>query len=354
MLLHQGLRCLAEPRRPAIGADWQAGGFTRDGARLGARAEGSGDTVRHVPQYGGLAGRMEGLRGDVGTAKFPFVGRFPLQIARIARRPPAMTLLHLMHDIPLWVTTLAVCVGAAIYSIGLMLSTRTIYGVDKLALNNEVAGFKFAVIGVFYAVMLAFVVIAVWEDFRKTEAAVRDEAKAVVDLNRLSFALPAAGGAKIRQHLQDYVDGVREHEWETMAVGEPSDIVIGDLSQLSRAIYEVKPQSEQELALYEEALRLLSVITDNRTERLDSADGSMPGILWFVLIVGGLITLGYPAFFGSTNLVAQVLMTAALAELVALSLLLGLAFDYPFTGKVSISSLPFEHALRQMPADPPT
>jgi hypothetical protein len=264
-----------------------------------------------------------------------------------------MTLLHLMHDIPLWLTALTVCIGAAIYSIGLMLSTRAIYGVDKLALNNEVAGFKFAVIGVFYAVMLAFVVIAVWDDFRKTEAAVRDEAKAVVDLHRLSFALPAAGGAEIRQHLRDYFDAVREHEWQTMAVGEPSDIVIGDLSQLSRAIYKVKPQSQQELALYEEALRLLSDITDNRTERLDSSDGSMPGILWFVLIVGGLITLGYPAFFGSTNLVAQALMTAALAELVALSLLLGLAFDYPFTGKVRISSLPFEQALRQMPADPP-
>ena len=62
---------------------------------------------------------------------------------------------------------------------------------DRLSLNNEVAGFKFAVIGVFYAVLLAFVVIAVWEDFRQTEATVRDEAKAAVDLHRITFALPA-------------------------------------------------------------------------------------------------------------------------------------------------------------------
>jgi hypothetical protein len=261
-----------------------------------------------------------------------------------------MHLLHLVHDVPLWVTALLLTVGAAVYAIGLMLLTRAIYGVDRLALNNEVAGFKFAVIGVFYAVMLAFVVIAVWEDFRKTEAAVRDEAKAVVDLHRLSLALPAPGAAAIGQQLRDYVEDVRESEWKTMAVGEPSDVVIEDLGQLSRAIYEVKPQSQQELALYQEALRLLSVITDNRTERLDSSAGSMPGILWFVLVVGGLITLGYPAFFGSSNLVAQILMTASLAALVALSLLLGLAFDYPFTGDVHISTIPFEQALREMPA----
>lgn len=264
-----------------------------------------------------------------------------------------MYLLHLMHDVPIWVTALLLTIGAAVYSIGLMLVTRTIYGVDRLSLNNEVAGFKFAVIGVFYAVMLAFIVIAVWEDFRKTEAAVRDEAKAVVDLHRVTFALPVAGGAEIRNHLIAYTNDVREYEWATMAVGEPSDIVVKDLDRLSRAIFDINPQSWQELALYQDALRLLAVMTDNRNERLDSSGGSMPRILWFVLIVGGLITLGYPAFFGSTNLVAQILMTAALAELVALAMLLGLAFDYPFSGEVHISAYPFDQALRQMPPNWP-
>jgi uncharacterized membrane protein len=260
-----------------------------------------------------------------------------------------MTLLHLMHDVPLWVTAVLLTAGAAIYSIGLMLLTRTAYGVDRLKLNNEVAGFKFAVIGVFYAVMLAFVVIAVWEDFRKTEDAVRDEAKAVIDLHRISFALPVEAGAEIRDHLVAYTNDVREEEWPTMALGEPSDVVIKDLDRLSQAIFAVSPKDWQELALYQNALRLLGVMTDNRNERLDSSDGSMPAILWFVLIVGGLITLGYPAFFGSTNKLAQILMTAALAVLVAMSMLLGLAFDYPFTGDARISAFPFDQALRQMP-----
>lgn len=259
-------------------------------------------------------------------------------------------MLPLIHDMPLWIVACIITIGAALYSIGLMLVTRVLYGVDRLSLNNEVAGFKFAVIGVLYAVLLAFVVIAVWEDFRKTDAAVRDEAKAVVDLHRLTFALPSEGGSEIRQHLTAYANDVREHEWETMAFGEPADQVIRDLAQLSRAIFEVKPDNLEQLALYQEALRLLAVVTDNRNERLDSSAGSMPGILWFVLIIGGLITLGYPAFFGSTNLVAQVLMTGALAELVALALLLGVAFDYPFTGEVRISPLPFDQALRQMPS----
>jgi hypothetical protein len=68
----------------------------------------------------------------------------------------------------------------------------------------------------------------------------------------------------------------------------------------------------------------------------------VPLLLWFVLIVGGIITLGYPAFFGASNRLAQTLMTATLAALVVLSLLLALALDYPFTRRrSSICRRPF-------------
>jgi Na+/melibiose symporter-like transporter len=257
-----------------------------------------------------------------------------------------------MHEVPLWAMALIIVLSAEIFSVGLMLLTRYTYGVSRLSLNNEVAGFKFAVVGVFYAVLLAFVVIAVWEEYRGTETAVRNEAKAVGDLYRVTFALPAKGGEDIRGNLLTYVKTVRNDEWRTMAIGKPSHAVADDLNTLSAAIFAVQPKGRRELALYQRALALLTVITDSRAERLDSANGSVPRILWFVLIVGGAITLGYPAFFASSNLGAQVLMTASLAALVALSLLLGLAFDFPFTGDPHISAYPFDRALEQISKKP--
>jgi len=264
------------------------------------------------------------------------------------------SLLVLTHDTPLWVVGLVMVILAEVYSVGLMLLSRYVYGVSRLSLNNEVAGFKFAVVGVFYAVMLAFVVVAVWEDYSGTEDAVRDEAKAAVDLYRVAFALPKESGADIQRHVVTYVEDVREHSWRAMGVGEPSDAVSKDLEKLSSAIFAVQPQDDRQFALYLHALSLLTVITDNRNERLDSAGGSVPSILWFVLIVGGAITLGYPAFFAASNLMAQILMTASLAALVALSLLLAVAFDFPFTGDPHISVAPFDDALTQMPSTWPS
>jgi hypothetical protein len=258
-------------------------------------------------------------------------------------------LIQLMDHVPLWLVGLIILIVAEVYSVGLMLLTRAIYGVSRLAENNEVAGFKYAVVGVFYAVLLAFVVIAVWEEYRGTEAAVRNEAKAVVDLHHVTFAFPVESGTVIRERLVTYTDHVRKFEWPSMARGRASDHVGEDLEELSTAVFHMEPQNLKELAHYQNALRLLTVIADNRGERIDSANGSVPLLLWFVLIVGGIITLGYPAFFGASNRLAQTLMTATLAALVALSLLLALALDYPFTGDEKISVLPFDAALQHMP-----
>src|SRR5262249_41763316 len=138
--------------------------------------------------------------------------------------------------------------------------TRAVYGVSRLAENNEVAGFKFAVVGVFYAVLLAFVVVSVWEDYRNTEAAVRNEANALIDLCRVSFGFPVESGAVIRQRLTSHTDHVRKIEWPAMARGKPSRHASDDLEALSSAVFQVQPQGFQQHALYQNALRLLTMV----------------------------------------------------------------------------------------------
>ena len=259
-----------------------------------------------------------------------------------------MNLLMLLNETSPWVVALGLVAVAEIYSIGLMLLFRTRMGAERLALNNEVAGFKFAVVGVFYAVLLAFVVVAVWEDYHETETTVRNEAKALSDLHQASYALPEDVGDSMRKHLISYVELVRDVEWEAMAKGQASNNAANELHNLGEAILQVKP-NQPDVALYHHILDLLTIVNDNRNGRLDSADGSVPSVLWLVLIAGAAITLGYPSFFGSSNITAQVLMTAALAALVALTAFVAVVLDYPFTGDVRISRAPFEQSLAEMP-----
>ena len=110
-----------------------------------------------------------------------------------------MNLLLLLNETSPWVVALGLVAVAEVYSIGLMLLFRTRMGAERLALNNEVAGFKFAVVGVFYAVLLAFVVVAVWEDYHDTETAVRNETKA---LSRSASGVLRVAGGRRHSHAQ--------------------------------------------------------------------------------------------------------------------------------------------------------
>src|ERR1051325_5854861 len=108
-----------------------------------------------------------------------------------------MVLLRALNAIPLWAVILGLLAVFELYSVGVMLLARWKWGIDRLKLNNEVAGFKFSVIGVLYAVLLAFVVVAVWENYNTTETAIRNEAKAVGNLTQLSYAMPETQGLEI-------------------------------------------------------------------------------------------------------------------------------------------------------------
>ena len=55
--------------------------------------------------------------------------------------------------------------------------------------HNDIVGFTIAVVGVVYAVLLAFIAVATWETFRKSNTVVGDEASYVA-IFRNTIGLP--------------------------------------------------------------------------------------------------------------------------------------------------------------------
>ena len=62
---------------------------------------------------------------------------------------------HFLSELSLWELILAVIVIPTAIAIGFQVLVRRWVGIDRLVLNNEVAGFIFSIIGVVYAVLLA-------------------------------------------------------------------------------------------------------------------------------------------------------------------------------------------------------
>ena len=96
---------------------------------------------------------------------------------------------------------------------------RRRFGLERLKVNNEVAGFKFATVGVLYAVLLAFAVIVVWEKYSEAENTVALEAGAAVTVYRLSEGLGEGQGGSTRAAMTTYLKQAIEKDWPAMEHG---------------------------------------------------------------------------------------------------------------------------------------
>ena len=120
---------------------------------------------------------------------------------------------------PLWLSAVVVVVVPTIFAMaGPMIIRRWVW-LDALSLNNEVAGFKFATLGVLYAVLLAFAVILVWQHFSEAESNVVGEADAAATIYRLIDGLEAESGPTLNRNLTTYLETAVGEEWPAMERG---------------------------------------------------------------------------------------------------------------------------------------
>ncbi len=246
---------------------------------------------------------------------------------------------------PLWQSFLLVVVIPTTISVCGALLTRRVFGLDRLAINNEVAGFKFAVVGVVYAVLLGFAVIVVWEKFRDAEASVVQEAAAVATIERLAQGLDPVTGAAVRKAMADYVDITIADDWPAMARGRISPLPGKALDGLYAAVLGDTTVTSRETAVVSELLTRLDSLTEARRTRLLLATGTVPPVLWAVLVSGAFVTLAFTFLFGVHSIGSQIVMNVMLAALIFMALYVAVEIDHPFSGPTSVGSEAMRSAL---------
>ena len=250
---------------------------------------------------------------------------------------------------------LVVC-GACLASvIGLTLVQRLV-PVTTRKEHNDVAGFIYAVLGVIYAVLLALVVIAAWEDFGRARDTAESEANALAEIAWLAHALPEPEGRHLQELAHSYAEEVVEVEWPLMEQGRPP-LMVGSgetpsgwilIDDIRGTLQGYEPRTEAEEQLYAEGLDQVQRLADARRARLVQAEEGLPTVLWVVLVAGGVVTVGFTYLFGLTNTWAHALMVSSLAAVIALALFTIGAMEHPFSGGARVGPDAFELVLERL------
>lgn len=244
---------------------------------------------------------------------------------------------------------LIIGVSVLLAHIGLRLVRRRV-PLTVLQTHHEVAGFIIGVLGAIYAVLLAFVVVVMWNQYEDAKSTVEREANQLGDLHRLAQGFPAPVQQRVMEGLRAYGQSVVDDEWHTMSRGEASPQAQAAMAGLWEIYGELDPQTNRETALYEESLDRLGVISDSRRLRVHASSNALPLVIQILLWSGGLITIAFTYFFGVKSVKSQALMTAALAGEIAFILFLIVALDNPFRGYVRVSPEPIRQAVEKIQA----
>jgi len=252
----------------------------------------------------------------------------------------------LLFRIPSFFLGFIIVAFSIVLSIAGLLIVRRLIPHNRLKVHNDVATAIFGTLGMAYTVLLAFVVVIVWQSFDRSSMNAEREANCLVDLYRDSECFYEPVKKEVRALVKEYAQSVVDEEWKVLAKGEESPHARDLINKLNGLYSGYIPSSKTDETFFRESVGKLNELCELRRSRLfDSKTGIHP-MLWFVLIIGGIATIGFTLFFGSENLKAQMLMTVLLAALISLILYTILMFDYPFTGDVRISSDAFREMFR--------
>jgi len=231
--------------------------------------------------------------------------------------------------------------------VGLYLVRRK-YSAEVLKENHEVAAIIFNAFGIFYGVLVAFVVFVTWGGYDDATKNLQLEGSEALDIFHNAEAFPDPANKVIQQGLRDYMASVYNDEVPRMAQGEISVYSGGAHLELKTLFNQIDVKSIPNRELYSETLRSLNNLAQYRRMRIFAGNDTVPPVIWLVLLVGGVFAVSYTFFFGMKNIKAQYLITTTLTVMITSILFLVYVLDHPFTGTSKVSMEPLREAMAVM------
>jgi hypothetical protein len=237
-----------------------------------------------------------------------------------------------------------VCAAMVLAVVGLVLVQRLVPWRHRQQLN-DVAGFIYAVLGVVYAVLLALVVIATWENRQVAKDTTEIEANEVAEIFWLAHGLPETEGPQLQELARSYAQTVVDEEWALMEQGRADPRAWALLDEIRGSLQGWQPTTEDEQMLYSQGLDRVHDLADARRLRLVEAEERIPTILWALVLFGGIVTVSFAYLFGLESTRAHKVMVMALAGVIGLVIYTIGTLETPFSGNAQLSPSAFELVL---------
>jgi hypothetical protein len=246
-----------------------------------------------------------------------------------------------------WVALLIAmaAVGAVVVSV-VVLRQRRITEDDDPSQTPDVIEYMVMMIGVVYAIVLGLAIAGVWEGRGEAQAGVLAETQALHEVKERVQVYPVDVREKVRADVDAYARFVADHEWPYMkSRGDLSPRGTELLDQVRTDVTQFAPKSDLAAQAYQPVVDEVAAADQARAARGQSAGATMPGMVWFGLISGALVTVGLIFTLQIRRSPKELLLAGLFSALIAFLLFLIWDLDAPFGGGLAVPADLFRQLL---------
>ncbi|MGK5626941.1 DUF4239 domain-containing protein [Streptomyces sp. URMC 123] len=244
---------------------------------------------------------------------------------------------------PQWlVLAIAMASACAVVLAVVLLNHRRVPEDDDPSQTPDVLEYMTMMIGVVYAIVLGLAIAGVWEVRGGAQDDVRREAQALHEVAERAQVYPAEARDRIRRDIDSYVRHVVTEEWPHMSDhGELTDEGTKLLDRVRRDVMGHVPRDDHEGQSYQPMVDQVAIADEARHAREGNAGSTMPGVVWFGLVTGAVVTVGLILTLQIRRTARELLLAGLFSALIAFLLFLIWEFDTPLGHSTDDATAPF-------------
>ena len=201
--------------------------------------------------------------------------------------------------------------------------------------------FKAVSAGMLFGLFVAFIAAQVWNDNDRANAAVYREASALATVVALAASFPGEPETRLHALIRRHIEEAATQEWPLMASrAETLRLTPGPLTEALELTIALAPNSQGQQTAQREIVNALGNAFDARRQRIITSQSKVNFLKWSSLYLQAICAFVAIAMVHIDNRLTAKIALGIFATGVAVSILLILSHDRPFTGQISVSPKP--------------
>lgn len=214
--------------------------------------------------------------------------------------------------------------------------------------DSEFSGAMVQAIMVFYGLAVALIAVSVWQTYSEVAHVVSGEASRLAALYRDVSTYPDPLRRELQGELRGYTEYIIREAWPQHRQGHHPTRGIEWMNRFQTSLTTFEPATEGQKLLHAETLRAYNLMIEARRLRLDAMLTRLPGMMWFVILLGAMISLSSCFFFKVDDVRLHCVLVVLLATFIGLVIFMIAALDRPFHGELGLGPEPYQLVYDQL------